>query len=1164
MTLKPDELKTIGRVIRSEIESVAKLTRDVVEKLRGDSQLISDKVARYEIEQAEVGEESKAAIKQVGDLGDALQEQLQKFDGRISAIPVPADGKKGEPGDAGTDAPIVDPVVSKPGERYDRNTQVVHNNGLFLATRKTVGDPEEDPLGYRLITSGVKDVSVSLDIDARKIAHLITYSDGQQKKIESEYPLLKHKGKYEKQSYEKFDLVTFNGSAYIALKDTDSEIPSDDWRCFVMRGQRGRAGQPGNAGKPGRKGADGVGIVDVINQDNTLLIELSDGKIKAVNFPLVNEYEDDFDGLPLKTYRGYWRSGETYSAGDVVTYATGLYICKAASVQTLPSDVLSWSTILIINEGAGGGGGGGGWPPVVTAPLNMQNFQIRQMKDPRAGTVGKQDAVNVQTAQKMIAQANLYQGLYYPAKNLPDLGNESNGGFITPAKGTVPLHASANAVQVSASQIGSYFDVSSVFDGNYPFIPTAPVLFDVYFQGAFKESFNLPAKTYADITEVNNEIVKHTFIANNALKLNNHQLYPELGGDWLMLAGLAPEFITALSINGSPMPGGYPKTYTAGVNGKVLNGFNYIVSTADPNKPEYAPMGIPGVLAGTELRNSDILQWAGTATGGHFDLIRGGNLTVNFADGRYWQLTGGNMVWSDQLYNRGAVVLHNNVWWQATQQVVKGTPEPGDPATGAIWRKINSSYGAVTFFGKADFDPSNTTAANNWGMPAGTFPSGQAPSTGDVYFDVASGTSVDFTAAKQPPIYTFTITLDTANAAIKAVTQNEAQGWPGAYPQAVTVGDYYTYLNNTGGNVTILGVAIPDGKTAYMVWSGDVDGGPNADGWAVAYDTGGANWKNIVVTTTHAQAVPDIITGVIVWGTKRNYDLIGPVGVVDDQVKMVIKGIPKINAITRVELRDVGAGGSVYAFTVVSSDTGTTDITPSSIRVTSSHIKELGIGYNATDNIFIWVKVKAAVVGKHYKAIIETNDFSMAAVVSANWKAVVAGDMGKHFTTEADFKPASATRIMFDSNASANNTYLYADTRLSFQMVPTKKNTLYKLIANAALYGAVYADGAKFGTKVFFEVDTFRCIGFSVVNEHIKNVRCIGKGHDFIELELTVDAWTTSGYETLEMNFDMIGVTDTTGNTWVKWGYKGITGITTNPSYTKFPELSIFEIASWT
>lgn len=44
-------------------------------------------------------------------------------------------------------------------------------------------------------------------------------------------------------SYERGDVVTYGGSQWIALKDTGSKPPSDDWRCQVQRGRDGKDAQ---------------------------------------------------------------------------------------------------------------------------------------------------------------------------------------------------------------------------------------------------------------------------------------------------------------------------------------------------------------------------------------------------------------------------------------------------------------------------------------------------------------------------------------------------------------------------------------------------------------------------------------------------------------------------------------------------------------------------------------------------------------------------------------------------------------------------------------------------------------------------------------------------------------------------------------------------------
>jgi len=61
-------------------------------------------------------------------------------------------------------------------------------------------------------------------------------------------------------AYQPNDVVTANGSAYIALRQTtgvDPTTPGDDWAIFVARGQVGPAGANGSDGTNGRDGVDG-------------------------------------------------------------------------------------------------------------------------------------------------------------------------------------------------------------------------------------------------------------------------------------------------------------------------------------------------------------------------------------------------------------------------------------------------------------------------------------------------------------------------------------------------------------------------------------------------------------------------------------------------------------------------------------------------------------------------------------------------------------------------------------------------------------------------------------------------------------------------------------------------------------------------------------------
>lgn len=76
--------------------------------------------------------------------------------------------------------------------------------------------------------------------------------------------------------------------------------------------------------------------------------------------------------------------------------------------------------------------------------------------------------------------------------------------------------------------------------------------------------------------------------------------------------------------------------------GGSRNSENYLAITADPNIPETAPAGIPGI-GGAIIHNGDRIIWAADAIPPQWQVLREGNLTLAIADARYLQLTGGKL-----------------------------------------------------------------------------------------------------------------------------------------------------------------------------------------------------------------------------------------------------------------------------------------------------------------------------------------------------------------------------------------------------------------------------------------------------------------------------------------------------------------------------------------
>ena len=72
-----------------------------------------------------------------------------------------------------------------------------------------------------------------------------------------------------------------------------------------------------------------------------------------------------------------------------------------------------------------------------------------------------------------------------------------------------------------------------------------------------------------------------------------------------------------------------------------LNGYSWIAQTADPNIPEAAPAGLPGITAGTLIGAGTTIRWNGNSLA--WELIQGGGLTQAVAGTLYIAKTGDTM-----------------------------------------------------------------------------------------------------------------------------------------------------------------------------------------------------------------------------------------------------------------------------------------------------------------------------------------------------------------------------------------------------------------------------------------------------------------------------------------------------------------------------------------
>jgi len=733
-----------------------------------------------------------------------------------------------------------------------------------------------------------------------------------------------------------------------------------------MIAQRGKNGKDGTDGKDGADGNSAANIVHVKWDNSGIAFAFDDGEIivadvegletiqKRLTFleeQLVNQVEDI--DAPIKRFAGTWKMGESYSVGDTAKLNKGLYLCIKADRNSSSLDPENWVKLAGSAAGGGGGGGGSGISQmstlIVDALLNMNGRPIYGVSPPRPGVIGDFDAVNKQSMQAAIAAGSLYQGTYKPATGFPNIPFLANTAFINPVGGAVIANPNAAAPPLnSLLDILVWFNMKGKGLDNFAAVLAAPLLFDVTFSNGTHKTYLLPAGNYADAAAVQTAL--------NALTGTEAKFLTYVNGADFWVGVETPPQYYATSIVGQA-GGGFPD-YVPGPTSTVLNTYNWVVSTTDPNVPEYAPPGLPGIPAGTKLNNSDLLQF--NATLKQFEVIRGGNLTQNFADQRYWQLNAGNMAWRDQPYAKDAVVYGSrfNAWFVASQNIVAGSPEPGTTQAGAIWRKINSTYGATVFFGKGDYDPKDTTAANNWGMPRGTYPSGQQPLNGDSYFDVLTGSTTDFVVTQNPPIYTISGTIGKTGSGgtrIGAVLGNADLGaaWPGTRLAPTNLANWYEVTLAAPQKPTsgVFGGQTIAAGNYLLGFSGDPDA--TNGGWFLVAGTPSATGVAWTVNTPHPQARPDTITPTVIWGFTRKYEWTCPAGIADGTVLKLLQGFTDKTQIDKIEIREKKSGGSAFEFELLISAGTALLLSPLAAISKTPDFKEIGATWDASGTIFI-------------------------------------------------------------------------------------------------------------------------------------------------------------------------------------------------------------------
>jgi hypothetical protein len=812
---------------------------------------------------------------------------------------------------------------------------------------------------------------------------------------------------------EDWERVGSQGFRWTGVKSLDAEYQEGDLyidggTTFMWVGgkgrmvaQRGRNGKDGIDGKDGKDGSNAPQITEIrwdakgvaFVFDNGDLVEADVDGLEAIQKRLTWLEEqllaEENVEAPIKAYKGTWKAGESYAVGDTVNSTGGFYLCIKADSRSTGLDPDKWVKLAGVGGGGGSSGGGSGIARSSTiigdGALNMGNFLVTNVGDPRAGPVGVNDAVNRHSMEQAIAAGSLYQGVYKPSTNTPDLWAQTDSGFVAPVAGDKVSEPNVAAPQPNAANVLVWFNFKNHGLDTFSATLVAPIQIEVTYSDGTKSDINLPAGVYADVNAV--ETALNALLAGT--KVLAYHGYVNGADFWIGVETLPAVY--AVSLAGST--GGGFGAATPGANNRVLNTYNWVVSTTDPNVPEYAPAGIPGIAPGTTLRNSDLLQWNGNLR--QFEIIRGGNLTQAFADSRYWQLARGNMAWVDQAYAANAIVYsrRHNAWFYAVQNIVAGTAEPGgnlplvQPPT--EWKKINSSYGSHVFFGRGDYDTTNTTRANNWGMPANTFPPGQQPETGDSYYDLLTGSLAEFTVTKHAPIYTLTQTVSSTATPNLSPTVANLNAWARGNPALLPVGQFAKYTNTTGAPVNITnglfaGTTIPAASSLYLISSGDVDA-DNA-GWIPVIAGAAVTNPSGTINTPHPQSVPDTVAATILWGQTRIGRVTIPTGTAKDAKVTLVYNIPADESFSEFKIEDADGGGALYSFEVLTSAGATPQISATSVLARNSKIKEFCVKWlDATDNVAIVVVLEQTLTSPlNLDIVVSSRDYNLGGVVFNN------------------------------------------------------------------------------------------------------------------------------------------------------------------------------------
>ena len=196
--------------------------------------------------------------KQSSELNDAIEKvrlnsvnlintELLRLNDHVNTKLTSLKGEKGDTGEKGNEGShgfLSGVSLWKTGHITKRYEAVSYLNSLWLCSCEQTAQEPGCGDDYQLIHDGIK----SVELDDK---HHLIVTMGSDKQVDLGYVGFKFKGEYSNKSpYDKNDLVTLKGTAYISLVSDNTNLPpSNTWKYLVKRGSKGSPGEKGDEGK---------------------------------------------------------------------------------------------------------------------------------------------------------------------------------------------------------------------------------------------------------------------------------------------------------------------------------------------------------------------------------------------------------------------------------------------------------------------------------------------------------------------------------------------------------------------------------------------------------------------------------------------------------------------------------------------------------------------------------------------------------------------------------------------------------------------------------------------------------------------------------------------------------------------------------------------------